>query len=293
MTKINSSPLILSGREVSDEVLKGINSEINDIKAKNKRLPGLSVILVGENPASNTYVKNKTKVCKELGIHSKIHKFETGIKTNELIKIIHSLNMDKTIDGILLQLPLPIHIKPETIINEIDPLKDVDGLSPINLGKLLSGQDCLTPCTPQGVMKILKHYLIDITGMNAVVIGRSTLVGKPLSMMLLASNATVSIAHSKSENISQITKSADILVCAVGKARLIKKDWVKPDAIVIDVGINKIIENGTSKLVGDVDFDSVKSVCKAITPVPGGVGPITVAMLMANTLKAYKLRGET
>lgn len=292
MTKINSSPLILSGREVSDEVLKGINNEINDIKAKNKRLPGLSVILVGENPASNTYVKNKTKVCKELGIHSKIHKFETSIKTNELIKIIHSLNMDKSIDGILLQLPLPIHIKLETIINEIDPLKDVDGLSPINLGKLLSGQDCLTPCTPQGVMKILKHYSIDITGMNAVVIGRSTLVGKPLSMMLLASNATVSIAHSKSENISQITKSADILVCAAGKARLIKKDWVKPDAIVIDVGINKIIENGTSKLVGDVDFDSVKSVCKAITPVPGGVGPTTVAMLMANTLKAYKLRGE-
>lgn len=292
MTKINSSPLILSGREVSDEVLKGIKIEINDIKAKNKRLPGLSVILVGDNPASNTYVKNKTKVCEELGIHPKIYKFDTEIKTNELIKIIQTLNKDKTIDGILLQLPLPIHIKPEIIINEIDPLKDVDGLSPINLGKLLSGQDCLAPCTPQGVMKILKHYLIDITGMNAVVIGRSTLVGKPLSMMLLACNATVSIAHSKSENISQITKSADILVCAVGKAKLVKKDWVKPDAVVIDVGINKIIENGSSKLVGDVDFDSVKSVCKAITPVPGGVGPTTVAMLMANTLKAYKLRGD-
>lgn len=290
MVKTNSTPLILNGREVRDEVLKNIKIEINKLKLENKRLPGLAVILVGENPASNTYVKNKEAACKEIGLYSEIHKLPTSVSEKELIDLIELLNNKNTIDGIIVQLPLSSHINPQKVINSISPDKDIDGLHPYNLGRLLVNDECLTPCTPLAVIEILKHYPINLNGMSAVVIGRSTLVGKPLAMLLVKENATVTIAHSRTKNIEEVTKSADILVCAVGKPRLVKKHWVKRGAIVIDVGINKIFENGTPKLVGDVDFESVSQICQAITPVPGGVGLVTVAMLMSNTLKAYRNR---
>lgn len=292
MVKVNSTPVILDGHAVAQGVIKKIKSEINELRLKNKRMPGLAVILVGENPASYTYVKNKEKACIDLGIYSEVHRLPTNISESELIKLIETLNNEKNVDGILLQLPLPIHIKPEKVTELISPNKDVDGLHPVNLGKLLAGQEGLKPCTPLGVMEILKHYSINLSGMHAVVIGRSTLVGKPLSILLLAENTTVTIAHSKTEDLEEITRAADILVSAVGKALLVKKRWVKPDSIIIDVGINKIFENNKSRLVGDVDFEDVKSLCQAITPVPGGVGPVTIAMLMSNTLKAYKRNKE-
>ena len=290
MTKTNSKPLILNGRLVADEVLKNIVHEIKLLKSQNKRTPGLAVVLVGDNPASSTYVKNKEIICKKVGIYSEVHKIQANISENEILSLINSLNANKKIDGILVQLPLPIHLKAEKVISSIAPDKDIDGLHPYNLGKLITGYKTIAPCTPQGVMEILDYYSINISGLSAVVIGRSTLVGKPLSILLLERNATVTIAHSKTDNIEAIAKRADILVAATGKPKLITKDWIKPDAIIIDVGINRISKNGTSKLVGDVDYDNVSSMCKAITPVPGGVGPVTIAMLMTNTLKAYKER---
>ena len=288
MSKVNSKLLILNGRTVADEVQKITATEIELLKSQNKRIPGIAVVLAGDNPASQTYVKNKEIAAKKLGIYSEVHHMQANISENEVINLINSLNANKKIDGILVQLPLPTHIKTERIIDSIDPNKDVDGLHPYNLGKLMHGQNTLTPCTPQGVMEILKYYSINIRGLSAVVIGRSTLVGKPLSILLLEKDATVIITHSKTENIEEIARSTDILISAIGKPKLITKDWIKPDAIVIDVGINRISEHGTSKLVGDVDYDNVSSICKAITPVPGGVGPVTIAMLMNNTLKAYK-----
>ncbi|OGI20573.1 MAG: bifunctional 5,10-methylene-tetrahydrofolate dehydrogenase/5,10-methylene-tetrahydrofolate cyclohydrolase [Candidatus Melainabacteria bacterium RIFCSPHIGHO2_02_FULL_34_12] len=292
MTKPNTTPLILNGKEVSEQIITKIKAEVSNIHSKNKRPPGLSVILVGDNPASHVYVNNKEKACIKIGLHSEVHRLPANTSEEELIDIIKSINKNNAIDGILVQLPLPIHIKAEKIIEIIDPAKDIDGLHPYNLGKLLSGQKCLVPCTPLGVIEILKYYSINIRGMNAVIIGRSTLVGKPLSLLMLNENATVTVAHSKTDNIDGISRTADILISAVGKAKLVKKNWVKPNAIVIDVGINKTLENNKSLLVGDVDFEDVKSNCKAITPVPGGVGPVTVAMLMSNTLQAYKINNN-
>ena len=295
MTKTNtslsslSSPLILSGTDVSNTIQKKIKSEIEEIRNKNKRVPGLAVILVGDNPASSIYVKSKEKACLNAGMHSEVHKLPSNISEQELIQLIESLNNDKKIDGILLQLPLPPHIKSEYIIKHINPNKDIDGLHPINLGKLLSGQDCLKPCTPLGVIELLKHYSINLNGMSAVVIGRSTLVGKPLGLLLLQENATVTIAHSKTHNLNEVSRNADLVISAIGNPRFIKKTWIKKNAIVIDVGINRIPENDKSILCGDVDFEDVKSVCHAITPVPGGIGPMTIAMLISNTVKAYKM----
>ena len=290
MTKVNSKPLILNGRLVADEVLKNTVSEIELLKSQNKRIPGLAVILMGDNPASCTYVKNKEITAKKLGIYSEVHHMQANISEDEVIKLVNSLNSNKKIDGILVQLPLPVHIKAEKIIDSIDPNKDVDGLHPYNLGKLMRGQKTLIPCTPQGVIKILDHYSINISGISAVVIGRSTLVGKPLSMLLLERNATITIAHSKTNNLEELARGANLLISAIDKPKLITKNWIKPDAVVIDIGINRISENGTNKLVGDVDYDNVHLMCKAITPVPGGVGPVTIAMLMSNTLKTYKER---
>ncbi len=288
MTKTSTTPLILSGITVAENVRKNIKLEVDEIRSKEQRLPGLAVVLVGENPASLIYVKNKEKACINIGIHSEVYQLPTNTSESELIKLIQTLNINEKIDGILIQLPLPIHIKVENIIKEIDPNKDVDGLHPTNLGKLLSGQDCLKPCTPLGVIEILKYYSINLNSMSSVIVGRSTLVGKPLGMMLLNENATVTITHSKTENIEEITSCADLLISAIGKPNLIKRTWVKKGAIVIDVGINRITENDKTKLCGDIDFEDVKSICHAITPVPGGVGPMTIAMLMSNTLKAYK-----
>ena len=290
MEKTKTKPIILDGKTYAKEILHHIKSEVDILKLQNKRLPGLAVILVGENPSSITYVTNKEKKCKETGIYSEVHRLPTNISEKELISIVDSLNKNTLIDGIITQLPLPIHLKAETIIEHILPSKDVDGLHPYNIGNLTSGYDGLKPCTPKGIIGILKYYSINLEGMSTVVIGRSNLVGKPVSMLLLNENATVTIAHSKTKNLPEITRNADLLVCAIGKPELIKKDWVKKNAIVIDVGINIIHESGKSKLVGDVDFDSVSSICKAITPVPGGIGAVTVAMLLANTLEAYKGR---
>lgn len=290
MTKTNSKPLILEGRLVADEVLKKVKNDLILIGERKERKPGLAVILVGENPASSAYVKNKDKKCTELGIYSEVHKLSANTSERDLIKLIEFLNKKDEIDGILVQLPLPIHLKPENVIKYLDPNKDVDGLHPYNIGKLVCGQKCIRPCTPQGVIEILKYYSVKLEGMSAAVIGRSTLVGKPLSMLLLLENTTVTIAHSKTENIEEISRRADLLICAAGKPRFVQKHWVKTNAIVIDVGINKVFENGKELIVGDVDFESVKNVCQAITPVPGGVGPVTIAMLMANTLEAYKNR---
>lgn len=287
MSRVNSTPLILNGRNVADEVLGKIKVTVETLKAQNKRVPGLAVILVGDNPASQTYIKNKTKTTKKIGFYSEIHKLPASTQTKEVITLITSLNSNKNIDGILVQLPLPQHIKGEIVLSSIDPNKDVDGLHPFNLGKLLSSQICIKPCTPNGVIQILKHYSIDIAGKLVVIVGRSTLVGKPLSILLLNENATVTTVHSKTKDIEKITKSADILISAVGKPRLINKNWIKPGVIIVDIGINEVIENGKAKLVGDVDFESVIPICKAITPVPGGVGPMTIAMLMENTLLAY------
>lgn len=286
---MNSSPLLLNGREVANEVLKNIKDEINKIKVDGiKRLPGLAVLLIGDAPASQTYVANKERACNNLGIYSEVYRFKSNIAEKELIEKIKQLNYDKRIDGILLQLPLPKHLNPQKLINEIDPRKDIDGLHPINLGKLMSGQPSLKPCTPMGIIEILKYYSIDITGLQTIIIGRSILVGKPLAMLLLEKNTSVTILHSKSKNIDKITRNADLLISAIGKPQLVKRSWLKEGVIVIDVGINKVVENGINRLTGDVDFDSVKNICKAITPVPGGVGPVTIAMLMLNTLEAYK-----
>ena len=288
MSKVNSTPLILDGRQVANEVLENTSREIEVIKSKKVRLPGLAVLLIGENPASHTYVKNKEKTCNKLGIYSEVIKLQNNITEKDILKLVESLNSNSKIDGILVQLPLPKHLDSNKVIESIDPKKDIDGLHPYNMGRLLNNQECLTPCTPKGIMQILKHYSINISGMETVIVGRSILVGKPLSIMLLNENATVTITHSKTKNIEEVTKKADLLISAIGKANLIKRDWVKKGAIVIDVGINKIIDNEKSTIVGDVDFNEVSNICKAITPVPGGVGPVTIAMLMSNTLKAYK-----
>lgn len=288
MTKVNSTPIILNGHDVADEVLKNIKNELSKLITENKRQPGLAVVLVGDNLASHTYVNNKEKACTNLGIYSEVHKLPANTPEIEVIKVIERLNNNKAIDGILIQLPLPAHLNANKIIEYLDPKKDVDGIHPYNLGKLLSGQNCITPCTPNGVIKILKHYSIKINGLHVVIIGRSTLVGKPLSLLFLRENATVSIVHSKTPNIEEITRRADILICAAGKAKLVTKNWIKEGAVIIDVGINKILEAGKSKIIGDVNFEAVKNHCKAITPVPGGVGPVTIAMLMANTIEIYK-----
>lgn len=289
MININSNPLILDGKTVANKILAEVKNEIDTLRIEAKRLPGLSVVLVGDNPASHTYVKNKEKTSLALGIHSEIHRLPSEVSEKELIKLICELNTNTNIDGILVQLPLPKHIKTQNIIESILYKKDVDGLHPFNLGNLLSAtQECLIPCTPYGVIELLKHYSINIGGTHCVILGRSILVGKPLSMLLLSENATVTIAHSKTPNIEEVARSANILLCAVGKAKLVKKNWVKKDSIIIDIGINRIYEKDLPKLVGDVDFEDVKDHCKAITPVPGGVGPMTIAMLMKNTLKSYK-----
>lgn len=290
MNNVQTTPIILNGRIVADEVLKNVRLEINDLKINNKRVPGLAVVLVGNDPASQTYVGSKEKKSTELGIYSEVHRLTETTSEEELIKVISQLNKNVNIDGILVQLPLPKHINSDKIINSISPSKDVDGLHPHNLGKLISSKPCLKPCTPLGVIEILKHYSIQIEGKNVVVIGRSILVGKPVSLLLLEQNASVTIAHSKTKDLKSVCKNADILVTAIGKPKIVKEDWVKDGAIVVDVGINKITDGEKAKLVGDVDYENVASKCNAITPVPGGVGPVTIAMLMSNTLEAYKMR---
>ena len=279
--------MIIDGKKIAENLRETLKKQIQQIPS-NQPKPGLTVILIGEDPASQIYVRNKEKFANEIGINSKILRFDSSITEEALTKEIHKLNQDRAVHGILVQLPLPKHINSKNIINQIEPSKDVDGFHPINVGNLSSDNDALVPCTPYGCYLLLKEVISDFNGLNAVVIGRSNINGKPMTQLLLKENCTVTITHSKTKNLKNICQGADILVASVGIAKLVKQDWVKSDCVVIDVGINRIEENGSKKLVGDVDFENVKDKVKAITPVPGGVGPMTISCLLQNTLKAYQ-----
>jgi methylenetetrahydrofolate dehydrogenase (NADP+)/methenyltetrahydrofolate cyclohydrolase len=279
--------MIIDGKKIAENLRQTLKKQIQQIPS-NQAKPGLTVILIGEDPASQIYVRNKEKFANQIGINSNVLRFDSSITEKSLLQEIHKLNQDKMVHGILVQLPLPKHINSKNIISQIDPNKDVDGFHPINVGNLSSGSDALVPCTPYGCYLLLKEVISDFTGLNAVIIGRSNINGKPMMQLLLKENCTVTITHSKTKNLQQICQGADILVASVGIANLVKKDWVKPDCVVIDVGINRVEENGSKKIVGDVDFENLKDKVKAITPVPGGVGPMTIACLLQNTLKAYR-----
>jgi len=279
--------MIIDGKKIAKHLREQLKKEIEQLPVTNIK-PGLAVILIGDDAASQIYVKNKEKFANEIGINSKVLRFDSSIKEADLIQTIQQLNDDKAVHGILVQLPLPRHIDPKKIINEIIPSKDVDGFHPINVGNLSSGNDALIPCTPYGCYLLLKEIISNFTGMNAVIIGRSSINGKPMAQLLLKENCTVTITHSKTKNLKEICLQADILIAAAGNARMVKADWVNKDCIVIDVGINRIEEDGKIKIVGDVDFENIKDKVKAITPVPGGVGPMTISCLLSNTIIAYK-----
>jgi len=276
------SSALISGKEIGQEIRNELTERISNLKNKDIT-PGLAVILVGNNSASKTYVSNKQKTCEALGMHSRLISFESDLNENELIEAIQSLNNDPDIHGILVQLPLPKQITEAKVLAAISPAKDVDGFHPINVGKMMLGQETFLPCTPYGVMKLLEYSGIEIAGKHAVVIGRSHIVGKPMGQLLLQKDATVTYAHSKTPNLKEITLQADILVVAVGRTKMITNDYVKSGAVVIDVGMNRDENN---RLCGDVDFESVKDKASYITPVPGGVGPMTITMLMANTVQS-------
>ncbi|GAB4458796.1 MAG: bifunctional methylenetetrahydrofolate dehydrogenase/methenyltetrahydrofolate cyclohydrolase FolD [Elainellaceae cyanobacterium] len=281
---------ILDGKALAQKIQAELAQQIAAIKAAGGRSPGLAVLMVGDNPASAAYVRNKERACEKLGMMSFGKHFPADTSQEDLSRAIDELNQDDRVDGILVQLPLPDHLDSAALLNQIHPDKDADGLHPMNLGRLVRGEEGLQSCTPAGVMKLLEEYQIDPRGKHAVVIGRSILVGKPVSLMLLAKDATVTMAHSRTPDLATVARSADILVAAVGRPNLITADMVKPGAVVIDVGINRITDDSSSRLVGDVDFESVKDVASWITPVPGGVGPMTVTMLMANTVWSYLRR---
>ncbi len=279
---------ILDGKHVASVIRQDIKKEMDVINGIGKSV-GLAVILVGDNPASKVYVRNKIKACEEVGMKSFLVELSSDATSDEVKDTILSLNQRDDVDGIILQLPLPSHLDENSLLDLIDPDKDVDGCHYVQKGRLWTGRDALVACTPQGCIELLKYYGIEIAGKNAVVVGRSNLVGKPLAQLLLDENATVTICHSRTKNLGEITARADILCVAIGKAKFLKADMVKDGAVVIDVGMDRD-ENG--KLCGDVDFDSVSQKCSYITPVPGGVGPMTVTMLIVNTLKAYKLKNN-
>jgi methylenetetrahydrofolate dehydrogenase (NADP+)/methenyltetrahydrofolate cyclohydrolase len=279
---------ILDGKALADKIQHQLQEKIQSLQPKIGRPPGLAVLMVGDNPASAVYVRNKEKSCAKVGIASYGRHFPSETSQSELEKAIVALNQDERVDGILIQLPLPSPLDAVSLLNQIHPDKDADGLHPMNLGRLMRGENGLRSCTPAGVMRLLEEYNIEIQGKQAVVVGRSILVGKPLALMLLEKNATVTFAHSRTPNLAAITRQADILVAAVGKPALITLDMVKPKAIVVDVGINRITNaTGKSSLMGDVAFAEVAQVAQFITPVPGGIGPMTVAMLLQNTVLSY------
>ena len=278
--------MIIDGKKIAEELRNKIKSDIGELLGDKR--PGLTVILIGEHPASQIYVRNKEKFAKEVGINSSVLKFDENISEENLKKEIKKLNDNPTVHGILVQLPLPKHINQKDIIQTIDPEKDVDGFHPNNVGNLSSGNDAMVPCTPLGCYYLIKRVIPNLAGLNAVVIGRSNINGKPMTQLLLKENCTVTIVHSKTKNIKEICKNADLLIAAVGKAKMVKSDWVKDTAVIIDVGINRIEIDGKNKIVGDVDFDNIQRKVKGISPVPGGVGPMTIACLLENTLKAFK-----
>jgi len=276
--------VLIDGKKVSGEIRNRLADEIQELKKKTGKTPGLATVLVGDDPASAVYVRNKNKICGELGFQSFEQKLSADTSQEKLLQLVGELNSNKDVHGILVQLPLPDQIDSEKILQAIDPKKDVDGFHPVNVGKLVVGNALLTPCTPTGIIALLDRYDIEISGKHAVIIGRSNIVGKPVSMLLLHRNATITICHSRTQNLEEVTRSADILVAAVGRANFVTDEMVSEGTVVIDVGINRV----DGKLTGDVDFEPVSKKASHITPVPGGVGPMTIALLMENTLKAFK-----
>lgn len=279
---------LISGRDIASEIRLGLKNDVEKLK-RNGVQPGLAVVVAGDDPASRIYVNNKKKVCEEIGIRSFEYALPSETSEWEIIELIKTLNSDGNVDGILVQLPLPRHINSEKVLLEIDPDKDVDAFHPVNVGKIMIGNYTFLPCTPAGVIEMIHRTGVDLKGSECVVVGRSNIVGKPMAMLLLHEHATVTICHSRTQDLKTVCRRADVLVVAVGKPKLIKADFIKPGAVVIDVGTNRM-ENG--KLCGDVDFDEAKNVASYITPVPGGVGPMTIAMLMKNTVKAAQMRAS-
>jgi methylenetetrahydrofolate dehydrogenase (NADP+)/methenyltetrahydrofolate cyclohydrolase len=281
----------LDGKALAARIQTELAEQIMGFVNDGHRPPGLAVIMVGDNPASAAYVRNKERSCKRVGIASFGKHLPATTSQEELLNLLQQLNRDNQVDGILVQLPLPDHLDAIALLHAIDPDKDVDGLHPLNMGRLVRGEAGLRSCTPYGVMRMLAEYGIDPSGQQALVLGRSILVGKPMALMLLEANATVTVAHSRTQALTALTQQADILVAAVGRPGMITADAVKPGSVVIDVGINRVeVPGGKAKLVGDIEFASVEPVASAITPVPGGVGPMTVAMLLENTVKSYRQR---
>lgn len=283
------SAKIINGKEIAAQVRASLKKEVEQMKERTGSVPGLTVVLVGDNPASLVYVRNKIKACEEVGIRSTQHKLPETTTHEELLALVRELNGASDVNGILVQLPLPKQINEEEILDEISPAKDVDGFHPYNVGRLMIGNPVLQPCTPYGVMHLIESTGVDISGKDAVVVGRSNIVGKPMALMLLKRSATVTICHSKTKDLAERIGKADILVAAIGRAEFIKGEWVKAGAVVIDVGMNRSLEG---KLVGDVDFEGASARASHITPVPGGVGPMTIAMLLKNTVEAAKAAGK-
>ena len=277
---------IIDGKAFAQKIRQGVAGHVQRLAADHAITPGLAVVLVGQDPASQVYVRNKGIQTREAGMESFEHSLPADTGQEALLALIGRLNADPAVHGILVQLPLPAHLDAEAVINAIDPAKDVDGFHILNAGRLATGQAAMVPCTPLGCVMMLRDRLGDLSGLNAVVLGRSNIVGKPMAQLLLAENCTVTVAHSRSRDLAAICRGADILVAAVGRAQMVPGDWIKPGATVIDVGINRVERDGGQRLVGDVDFDSAAAVAGAITPVPGGVGPMTIACLLANTLTA-------
>ncbi len=280
------SAQLIDGKAFAATVREKVATQVEKLKEVHGITPGLAVVLVGEDPASEVYVRNKGKQTLECGMTSYEHKLPAETSEEDLLVLIESLNADPAVHGILVQLPLPDHLDSDLVINAIDPAKDVDGFHISNVGLLATGQKAMVPCTPLGCLMMLRDHYGSLSGLNAVVVGRSNIVGKPMAQLLLRDSCTVTIAHSRTKDIAEVCRAADILVAAVGRPEMIPGDWVKPGATVIDVGINRIERDGKRKLVGDVDFASAVEVAGAITPVPGGVGPMTIACLLANTLTA-------
>ncbi len=277
---------LIDGKLYAEGLRKRIAIAVASLKKDHNLIPGLAVVLVGEDPASKVYVANKAKQTVEVGMNSWEHRMPADTSEADLLAMVQKLNDDPSVHGILVQMPVPKHIDSAKVLNTIDPAKDVDGFHVVNVGKLSTGQDALVACTPTGCVMLAKDTLGDLSGLNAVVIGRSNIVGKPVAQLLLAENCTVTIAHSRSKDLPAIVRGADLVIAAVGRPEMVKGDWIKPGACVIDVGINRIERDGKNKLVGDCDFASCEAVAGSITPVPGGVGPMTIACLLHNTVKA-------
>ena len=285
------SATVLDGKAFAASVRDKVGAGVARLRDEGRQVPGLAVVLVGEDPASQVYVRNKGRMTVEVGMQSFEHKLPAETSEADLLALIGTLNADPAVHGILVQLPLPAHMEEAKVINAVSPDKDVDGFHAINVGRLATGQDAMVPCTPLGCLMLLRDHLGDMSGKNAVVIGRSNIVGKPMAQLLLRESCTVTVAHSRTRDLAEVVRGADIVVAAVGRPQMVPGDWIKPGATVIDVGINRIDApekgEGKTRLVGDVDYDSASAVAGAITPVPGGVGPMTIACLLANTLTAY------